>query len=65
MAENTRAQYRYRPPRTVVTIADKIQTARKEFGVRGGEEDIEGTNKARNVDRCTTKNIIGVILDWK
>lgn len=64
MAEKMRAQYLYRPPRPVVSMQDKIQTARKELEERGAEVDVAGMRRARNVDRWTAGHcyIIDIIM---
>jgi hypothetical protein len=50
---NERAQYLQRPPRIVVDVADKIQTARNDLGVNEVDDETAGMSRARKVERWT------------
>jgi len=53
--ENPRAQYFHRPERKVVAIADKIQTDKKDLGVRAEEVETAGMSSARKVEKWTKR----------
>jgi hypothetical protein len=48
---NEKAQYLQRPPRIVVGMADKIQTARNDFGVSAVDDETAGISSARKVEK--------------
>lgn len=51
--DNSTAAYLYRPAMKVVTIQDRIQTARNDLEDSEAEEDVAGMRRTRRVERWT------------
>jgi len=53
MPASASAAYLKRPEKTARETEVNIQTAKKDFGLRGGDDDSLGNTSARNVDKWT------------
>lgn len=53
--DNSTAAYLYRPAMKVVTIQDRIQTARNDVEDSEAEEDVAGMRRTRRVERWSPK----------